>query len=93
MARGQIVSSILQKTLLLSLPEAKKSAAITLMSTDMNSIQSGINLFHEIWASIIELGIGIYLLATLVGGASFLVAVPAASQSLLLLLRYKCIYD
>ncbi|CEJ89530.1 hypothetical protein VHEMI05371 [[Torrubiella] hemipterigena] len=78
LTRGHVVSSILAKTTRLNQSEAKRSAAVTLMSTDMDGIQSGIVLFHEIWASIIELAIGIYLLATLVGKASFLVVIPSS---------------
>lgn len=80
LTRGHVVSSILAKATRLNLSEAKRSAAVTLMSTDMDGIQSGIVIFHEIWASIIELAIGIYLLANLVGKASFLVVIPSSSK-------------
>lgn len=82
MLRGSLVSSILDKTLRLKLTDAKKAAAMTLISADIDGIQVGLVLFHDMWASVIELAVGIYMLASLVGGASFMVAIPATSKPL-----------
>lgn len=79
--RGHMVSAILDKATRLRLSEAKKAAAATLMNADIQGLATGITYLHNIWASVLELGVGIYLLARLVGAASFLVAVPAASES------------
>lgn len=46
------------------------------ISPHTDSIENGLTMFHDIWAGIIELGLGIDLLAAMVGGASFLVVLP-----------------
>lgn len=50
------------------------------MSTDIDSISSGINDLHEIWASILELGVAVYLLYLEIGVACFVVAIPAVGK-------------
>lgn len=76
MARGAISPLIFDNTLVLPYSVAKESAATTLMSTDLDGIASGIPQFHEIWASILEVAIGVYLVATVIDQAAFLVALP-----------------
>jgi ATP-binding cassette, subfamily C (CFTR/MRP), member 1 len=80
MNRGMLVSAIFKHTLELELAIAKKSAAVTLMSTDVDSIEAGFVMMHDLWAGVLELGIGIFLLARYVGAAAFLVAVPAVCK-------------
>lgn len=80
MNRGMLVTAIFKHTLELDLATAKKSAAVTLMSTDVDSIGTGFVTMHDLWAGIIELAIGVYLLARYVGPATFLVAVPAVRE-------------
>lgn len=62
--------------------KAKDSAAVTLMSTDIEGVASGLQKIHDIWASVIELGLGVYLLQRQVGTACFLVLVPTILSSL-----------
>lgn len=80
MNRGILVSAIFGRTLDLDLATAKKSAAVTLMSTDVDNIEAGFVMMHDLWAGILELGIGVFLLARYVGAAAFLVAVPAVRK-------------
>lgn len=80
MNRGILVSAIFKHTLELDFATAKKSAAVTLMSTDVDNIEAGFVIMHNIWAGVIELGIGVYLLSRYVGAAAFLVAVPAVRK-------------
>ncbi|KAI1878317.1 uncharacterized protein JN550_000499 [Neoarthrinium moseri] len=80
MNRGMLVSAIFKQTLELDLATAKKSAAVTLMSTDVDSIEAGFVMMHDLWAGVLELGIGVFLLARYVGAAAFLVVVPAVRQ-------------
>lgn len=80
MNRGMLVSAIFQHTLELDLATAKKSAAVTLMSTDVDNIEAGFVMMHDLWAGIIELGVGVFLLARYVGAAAFLVVVPAVRK-------------
>lgn len=74
--RGVLVAEILQKNLAISQLHAQESAAITLMSTDVEGLATGLPRFHEIWASLIEFCLGVYFLSTKVGAASFLVVFP-----------------
>jgi ATP-binding cassette, subfamily C (CFTR/MRP), member 1 len=75
--RGGLVALIFAKVVDLEAATAKDSAAVTLMSTDVDGIASGLQNIHDIWASVIELGLGVYLLQRQVGAACFLVLVPA----------------
>lgn len=52
------------------------------MSTDIDSIANGVNDLHEIWASILELGVAIYLLYLEIGAACFVVAIPAVGKTI-----------
>ncbi|GJC78756.1 ABC transporter atnG [Colletotrichum liriopes] len=75
--RGGLVSLIFTKSLRLDAATAGKAKAITLMSTDIDSITSGVKDLHEIWASILELGVAVYLLNLQIGAACFVVIIPA----------------
>ncbi|KAF7512373.1 hypothetical protein GJ744_001941 [Endocarpon pusillum] len=67
--RGALVSLVHRKTLDTSVVAARASAAVTLMSTDVERIGVGLRLLHEIWASPIDIGVGIYLLTRQLGPA------------------------
>lgn len=77
MCRGALISVIYAKATDLALGTVDDSAAVTHMSTDIDSIATGITNIHEIWASVIEMGIGLYLLASQVGVACIFVAIPS----------------
>ncbi|PNP75514.1 hypothetical protein FNYG_11143 [Fusarium nygamai] len=62
MIRASLVSLIYDRTLTLDLVEAKDSAALTLMSTDVERIGQGLQFVHEIWATPAEFGVAIFLL-------------------------------
>ncbi|KAJ5107721.1 hypothetical protein N7456_004396 [Penicillium angulare] len=68
-ARGCLVSIIFAKTLDLSVTALDESVAVTLMSTDVQSICDGLTTINDFWAVPIELGIAIYLLARQLGVA------------------------
>lgn len=72
--RGGIVSLIYEKTLTLKFDEYSDSAALTLMSNDIDNIASGVQNMHEVWASPIETAIALFLLQRQVAWAA---AVPA----------------
>ncbi|KAJ6783680.1 hypothetical protein PWT90_08146 [Aphanocladium album] len=74
--RGGLVSHMLDKSLRLELPEAKKNAAITLMTADFDGISEGFPLCFDIPFSFIESGIGIYFLAKFIKQSSFVVIFP-----------------
>ena len=74
MMRGSLIPCIYKKTLDLETSEVNPAAALTLVSTDIETIKDGIVHLHELWASPIEVAIAIYLLKRQLGAAS---GVPA----------------
>ncbi|KAK1958778.1 ABC multidrug transporter [Colletotrichum sublineola] len=75
--RGGLVSLIFRKSLGLDAASASQGKAVTLMSTDIDSIASGVKGLHETWASVLELGVAVYLLNLQIGAACFVVVIPA----------------
>ncbi|RDW71574.1 cyclic peptide transporter [Coleophoma cylindrospora] len=65
--RGTLISMIYAKTVDLSITALNESAAVTLMSNDTESICSGFQNLHEIWAVPVELGIALWLLQRQIG--------------------------
>ncbi|CAI7638805.1 unnamed protein product [Penicillium crustosum] len=72
--RGAIVSSIFEKTLNLKFDEYSDTAALTLMSNDVDNIAFGVQNMHEVWASPIETGIALFLLQRQVAWAAVIPA-------------------
>ena len=68
MIRGGLVTLVFGKTMELD-AVADKSATLTLMSTDVERIGTGLALVHELWASLIELTLSIWLLEKQIGVA------------------------
>lgn len=60
--RGSLVTLIYQKTVDLSITALDESAALTLMSTDTETICDGLQQVHELWAVPIEVGIALWIL-------------------------------
>jgi ATP-binding cassette, subfamily C (CFTR/MRP), member 1 len=71
MVRGSLVNAIYSQTLDLSITSLDESAAVTLMSSDVQRICDAIIPIHGIWASPIEIGLAIWLLQKEVGFALF----------------------
>ena len=67
MLRGALVGLIYDRTLLIQDGVYDESAAITLMSTDVDGINGTIERLFEVWAPFLEVAIGIYLLANELG--------------------------
>ncbi|KAE8348413.1 ABC transporter-like protein [Aspergillus coremiiformis] len=67
MIRGGLISLLYDKTLKLNIEKFTDSAAMTLMTTDIDSIATNWTNIHEIWASPIDVGIGVYLLQQKLG--------------------------
>ena len=63
------MSLIYAKTLTIS-GDSGELVPITLMSTDVDRVAYGLQLVNEIWARLIETGIGIYLLWRQLGAVS-----------------------
>ena len=81
MIRGILISAIFKHTLQLDHITAEKSAAVTLMSTDVDNIEAGFVMMHDLWAGVLELGIGLYLLSRYVGAAAVFTLAPALCKS------------
>lgn len=62
MIRGALVALIFKKTLRLEGAALADGAPITIMSTDIGGLERGVMFIHEIWAALLELVIGVYLL-------------------------------
>ena len=67
MFRGAVVGLIYNRTLILHDGVYDESAAITLMSTDIDRIAISLQLLHETWPQLLEVAIGIALLARQLG--------------------------
>ncbi|KAK3191252.1 hypothetical protein K4F52_002842 [Lecanicillium sp. MT-2017a] len=81
--RGILITAIYDKTLNLSHEQLKNSAAVTLMSTDINGVANLVLRFNDLLGRIVELAISVYILATVMGWASLFMLVPFALLSLL----------
>jgi hypothetical protein len=60
---------IYDKTLGLQPEDLENSAAVTLMGTDIERITTNLRTVHELWASIIEISIALWLLGRQIGPA------------------------
>lgn len=69
MMRGGLISMLYTKTAELSVTAVDPSASMILMSADIERITTGCQTMHELWASIIEVGLAIYLLERQLGAA------------------------
>lgn len=79
--RGALVSMIYSKTLKLKLSGSQDAPAVSLMSADVGGITTTIDGLHDIWASTIEVGIGMYLL-WVYAGVGFIVPLVLAVISM-----------
>ncbi|KAJ6439743.1 protein related to tpa inducible protein [Purpureocillium lavendulum] len=67
--RGCLVAVIYRKTIVTKLTDTDDSAAVTLMSTDIERIVKGGVYTHELWANIVEIAVGCWLLNSKLGAA------------------------
>ncbi|CAG7924068.1 unnamed protein product [Penicillium olsonii] len=65
MVRGSLVTLIFEKTLRMSTSAVADSGAITLMSTDIERISGCLREIHEVYCSLIEIAVALWLLARL----------------------------
>lgn len=67
MARSILVTEIFQKATKVRMGFDNDSAALTLMSTDIERINNGLRSIHEIWASIIQAALASWMLYNQLG--------------------------
>ncbi|KAH8891259.1 ATPase-like protein [Thozetella sp. PMI_491] len=70
MARGALVGAVYHKTT--TAYHSSDSAALTLMSTDIERIRQGFLNIHELWANAIEVAIASWLLERQLGGVAII---------------------
>jgi hypothetical protein len=70
MLRGSLVGLVFNKSLILRDSVYDESAAVTLMSTDIDRIALSMQNMHEVWARLVEVAIGIWLLSIKLGAVS-----------------------
>jgi hypothetical protein len=78
------VNKVYRKTTEISISALDNSVAITLMSTDVERIVLSMQVIHEIWANILQLGIGIFLLERQLGVACVAPLVVSLGMSIYL---------
>lgn len=71
MVRGTLVTAIYSQTLDLSITSLDESAAVTLMSSDVERICESLLPIHNIWSGPLEIGLAIWLLQREIGLALF----------------------
>ncbi|KAH8903585.1 P-loop containing nucleoside triphosphate hydrolase protein [Coniochaeta sp. PMI_546] len=69
MARGCLAAAVYKKTTKARLDAADDSAAVTLMSTDVERIRVGFLTLHEFWSNTIQVAVACYLLYKQIGAA------------------------
>ncbi|OIW30336.1 multidrug resistance-like protein [Coniochaeta ligniaria NRRL 30616] len=69
MLRGTLISAIFSRSTGLSTDDVDDSAAVTLMSTDVDAIIRAWRELHEIWATLIQIPVAVWLLSTHIGWA------------------------
>lgn len=85
--RAILTVAVFDKTLRLSRGELEKSAVATLINTDVSSMEYVISMFQDFWGSIVEVGLGVCILFTILGPAALSVLIPALCEYTLLFSR------
>lgn len=80
MLRAGLVTLIYDSTLELRAETLRGSAAITLAGTDVQRVVDQCAAIHELWASLVEVAVGIWLLNRQVGLASLVPVVVAVCK-------------
>lgn len=84
MIRGVIAATVFNKVNERGITNVDDSAALTLMSSDVERIVTGLNVIHETWANVVEAGIGIYLLERQITHTALIALGVALGRSTLL---------
>jgi ATP-binding cassette, subfamily C (CFTR/MRP), member 1 len=80
--RAGLVSLIYNKTLELSIVNFDSSAALTLMSSDVQRIIEPLQQFHDAWGGLIEVAIAVYLLYNSLGSTIWAAGIVYAAAIL-----------
>lgn len=77
MVRAALIVNIYHKSTELCINSPEGDIALTLMTTDVERIVEAAKMLHEIWAHMIEAGIGSWLLYNQLGYSAFAAPVVA----------------
>ncbi|KGO72305.1 ABC transporter, integral membrane type 1 [Penicillium expansum] len=80
--RGGLISLIHRQTVRARAVDLGETTAITLMGTDVERIASGFRSIHEMWASLIDIAVAIYLLERQLGVACLVPAVIVVAATM-----------
>ena len=80
--RGALIGKLMDKTHELSEREAKKSAVLTHMSSDIEDIAKGLTNFIDIPMVILEVVVGVFFLSRFIGASCFFVLLPVLGTNL-----------
>lgn len=92
MVRGSLITLIFNKTLVMSTSAVTDASAITLMSTDIERIGSGIRQIPDLYSSPIEVALALWLLARLLNLATVASTLIVISTYWLAQMRSTSIY-
>ncbi|KAJ3549386.1 hypothetical protein NM208_g529 [Fusarium decemcellulare] len=67
MARGQLITMLYDKATDINITAADPTAALTLMSADIERIDTGWRTAHDVWANLLEIVVAVYLLGRQLG--------------------------
>lgn len=62
LVRSTLLGRIFGKALVLPAKKAKEGGALTHITADIDSLDSGIVEFHDLWISVFEIGVATFLL-------------------------------
>ena len=82
MVRGGLISMIFQKTTVVYPTEKLRHDPMVLMSTDIENIALSLRQVHEVWASVIEIALALWLLERQMGPAFVAPAILTLGMSL-----------
>lgn len=78
--RAILVTAIYRKSLTLGVMETEESAAVTLMTADVDGIEQLISLVYDSFAMVLVIGLGVWVLAIFVGEASIFTVITAVRK-------------
>lgn len=70
--RADLSSRIFQQSLKLDRIVVSKDSSTTMITADVDRVQSGIRKMHDFWANLATIGIGLWLIESRLGASSLL---------------------
>lgn len=76
MVRGILIAAIYNKVQCLGLPDLGDSAAMTLMTTDVEGVKTIVSSIYTVTSASVQIGLGIWALSWFVGPVCLVVLIP-----------------